>query len=707
MKRRFRPSLSAYVAIVSIAGLGAAAILCGFADWSPVGSNPMLYGFLFALVVGGELFPVEVTFRNERQDITTSTTFVLAILLMFGPGPAIVAQLGASLIADRHKAWHKIAFNLGQYALALVAAGLALHLAVGSYLYTGASSFTTGRLAAVVLAAGTFFFWNITLLAIVLALAQRAAVWPHLRRSMAFLGLGSVILFSLVPIVVIIAGEQPMLIPLLLAPILAVYRTAQIATEKEHQALYDSLTNLPNRVLLFERLGQSISERPNTPFAVSLIDLDHFKEVNDSLGHQVGDQLLATIGQRLAATVGDSGTVARLGGDEFAVYVTLDGDDEEARTESARAVGALIAETFVESFQVDELTFEIDASIGTAIYPDHGTEVDDLLRRADVAMYQAKDLGTGVEIYEMGRDSHDSRRIALLGGLRHALDSGEIVCHYQPKADLETGRIVGAEALVRWDHPEHGHLTPDQFIPLAEPTGLISPLTLYVLDCALSHQRSCARQGLPISVAVNVSVRTLYDDKFPDEVRKLLARHGASPDKIVLEVTESMMMSDPARAASVLARLSDLGVQISIDDFGTGYSSLAYLKRLPISEVKIDKSFVIGMEQDADQLMIVSSIIDLATNLGLRVVAEGVETTKAWNLLRERGCHRAQGYLISRALPPDAFLDWLRDYERDRWTGSAEKLAEANMSPEAEIAAEEPGPVDETVRARVALERLA
>jgi diguanylate cyclase (GGDEF)-like protein len=706
---RFRPSVNLYVAAVTVAGVIATAIVVGVSDWSPVTGDPALFAFLLVLVVAGELFPVEVTFRNERQEVNTSTTFVLAILLMFGPGPAIVAQVSASAIADirTRKSAQKIGFNVGQYALATVAASVVLHVALGRYYFASASSFTTSHLVVIVFAAAAFFITNIALLAIVLGLAQGAPVWPHFRRTFAFYGLGALILFSLVPVVVIIAGERPILIPLLLAPILAVYRTAKIATEKEHQAQYDSLTDLPNRVLLYERLEQAIVERPGTPFAVYLIDLDHFKEVNDTLGHQVGDQLLTTIGERLALRVDGSDTVARLGGDEFAVVLTIRGEDEEQRIESARAGALGVAAAFDDVFRVDELTFQIEASIGTAVYPEHGREVDELLRRADVAMYQAKDLGTGIEIYQMARDSHDSRRLALLGELRQAIDAGEIVCHYQPKADLETGQVVGAEALVRWDHPEHGHLTPDQFIPLAEPTGLISPLTLHVLDTALSHQRSWARQGMPITVSVNVSVRTLYDDAFPAEVRKLIERHGVSPSMVVLEVTESTMMSDPSRAAAVLNRLAELGVQISVDDFGTGYSSLAYLKRLPITEMKIDKSFVIGMEQDIEQLTIVSSIVDLGRNLGLRVVAEGVETPTAWDLLRERGCHRAQGYLLSRPLPAPAFLDWLRDYQQQRRAAAGDTRVPAEGKGNVVDIGHARDRTDETLRARLALDELA
>ena len=343
----------------------------------------------------------------------------------------------------------------------------------------------------------------------------------------------------------------------------------------------------------------------------------------------------------------------------------IDGSTEQERIVSALAASEVVTGAFGKLFQIDGLTFEIEASIGIALFPDHGGHVEELLRRADVAMYQAKDLGSGIEIYQKARDPHDSQQLALLGELRGAIDSQQIIAHYQPKADLESGRIVGVEALVRWQHPTLGYLRPDQFIPLAEPTGLIAPLTFHVLDAALLQQRTWSEQGRPLTVSVNVSVRTLYDDQFPEDVGRHLALYQVPPSMLVVEITESTMMRDPGRAAGVLGRLSQLGVQISVDDFGTGYSSLAYLERLPISEVKIDKSFVFGMEDNSDQLAIVSSIVDLGRNLGLLVVAEGVETQRAWKLLRELGCDRAQGYFLARPLADEAVMPFIEQYERE------------------------------------------
>ena len=626
-------AIQCYVAVVIVAGLATLGSVLAFGEWAPLGARPELIIFLGLVVLVGELFPVTVSYRNEREDVTTSTTFVFAVLLMFGPVATILTQCGASLASDlrMRKSWWKAAFNVAQYALSWTACSFVLDALAGQHPFLSARDFNSSRLLGVMVAAFTFFVANMALINVAVALAQHLPVLPHIRRNIGFFGFASIILFSLSPIVVIVAGEQTMLVPLVLAPVLAIYRSTQIASEKEHQALHDHLTGLPNRSLFRERTVQMLSERPGSPLAVLIIDLDHFKEVNDTLGHQMGDLLLPRIGHRFTEVLHDSEMVARLGGDEFAVLTSI------TDAAAVAAVCTRIIRSLEEPFVIDELTFQIEASIGAAVYPEHGDDVDTLIQRADIAMYLAKETRSGYEVYDAARDRHDTRRLALLGELRQAIENDQMVLHFQPKADLASGKLMGAEALVRWQHPEYGLLPPDEFIPLAEPTGLITPLTMFVLDKALSYQHDWRLRGYELSVAVNVSVRSLYDNHFVHDVQRLLQKWRTPPNTLVLEITESMMMVDPSRAAGILSKLSVAGVQISVDDFGTGYSSLSYLKRLPVSEIKIDKSFVLNMAEDPDDASIVDSIIDLGKNLGLRVVAEGVESEAAWHALAERG----------------------------------------------------------------------
>ncbi|HZA80791.1 MAG TPA: EAL domain-containing protein [Actinomycetes bacterium] len=424
----------------------------------------------------------------------------------------------------------------------------------------------------------------------------------------------------------------------------------------EHQALSDALTGLPNRALLHDRTGQAIrlADREMVPSALLLIDLDRFKEVNDTLGHHYGDQLLVQVGQRLRAGLRQVDTVARLGGDEFAVLLPRIETREGAVT-VARKLQAVLE----EPFPLDGLTIDVEASIGVALYPDHASDPEGLLQRADIAMYTAKETHAGFVVFDPKQDQHSPRRLALLGELRRALEQQQLLLHYQPKVDAHTGQVLGVEALVRWQHPEHGLVPPDEFIPLAERTGLIGPLTSYVMDAALRQCRQWHEAGHELSVAVNVSARRLLDLQFPDEVGALLARHRVSARLLVVELTESTIMADPVHALEILGRLNAMGVQLSIDDFGTGYSSMAYLKHLPVHELKIDRSFVSRMISDSSDAVIVHCTVDLGRNLGLRVVAEGVEDPLTLQQLDLLGCHAVQGYHISRPVAADALTTWL------------------------------------------------
>ena len=432
-------------------------------------------------------------------------------------------------------------------------------------------------------------------------------------------------------------------------------RLLRQAAASSHQALHDALTGLPNRDLFADRLGQALrtADRELQPAALLLLDLDRFKDVNDTLGHHHGDQLLCEVGGRLRGALRQVDTVARLGGDEFAVLVP------GADADGAAAVADKLRTALQSPLTLDGVMLDVDASIGIAVYPDHGDDTTELLRHADVAMYAAKHAHAGFMVYDPTVDQHSPRRLALLGGLRRALERDELLLHYQPKADVQSGRVLGAEALVRWQHPEHGLLGPDEFIPLAERTGLIHPLTRWVLEAALRQAAAWHRAGHRLSVAVNVSTRCLLDRGLPDEVAELLAAWEVPAGSLVLEVTESAVMADPSRALDVLGRLHAMGVRLALDDFGTGYSSMAYLKALPVDELKVDRSFVGEMVTSPSDSMIVRSTIDLGHNLGLRVVAEGVESQDAWRQLEALGCDTAQGYYLGRPMPAADLEHWL------------------------------------------------
>ena len=422
------------------------------------------------------------------------------------------------------------------------------------------------------------------------------------------------------------------------------------------QAFTDQLTGLPNRALLHDRTQQAISlaGRHGLTAALLLLDLDRFKEVNDTLGHHHGDLLLQQVAERVHGSLRSSDTVARLGGDEFAVLLPQITGVQEATVVADKLSAAIEA-----PFTVDGLTLDVDASIGVAVYPHHATDANQLLQRADVAMYAAKATHVGYTLYDPTLDQHNPRRLGLLGQLRRALAAGELIVHYQPKADARSTRILGVEALVRWQHPEHGLLGPGEFVPLAETTGLIRPLTAYVLDAALRQCRTWLDAGHELSMAVNLSTRCLLDLTLPDQIIQLLEDTAVASDRLVLEITESAIMTDPPRALEILNRLHALGVQLAIDDFGTGYSSMAYLKSLPVDELKVDRSFVKHLRDNQSDAVIVRSTVDLGHNLGLRVVAEGVEDEATLKELAILGCDCVQGYYLARPMPAAELGAWL------------------------------------------------
>jgi len=437
----------------------------------------------------------------------------------------------------------------------------------------------------------------------------------------------------------------------------------RVATTLRRVATTDELTGLPNREYFRTRLAERIAaaERTDSTFAVMLIDLDRFKEVNDTLGHHYGDELLRELGPRLAACVRPTGLVARLGGDEFAVLPGGTADDSAALEDTA----ARLLDCIQQPLVLDEMTLEVGGSIGISRYPADGGDTHALLRRADVAMYAAKEVQSGWKRYAPELDHHSMRRLSVLGDFRRALAADEIVVHYQPIVELDHARLRGAEGLVRWNHPERGLLLPGDFIQTVEQTELIGPLTRHVLERSIAECAQWRAAGQPLSVAVNLSVRNLLDRNLPKTIERLLTAYHLPADALQLEITESMLMSDPDRARAVVMRLSELGVHLSVDDFGTGYSSLANLRALPLDELKIDRSFVSPMLREESDLIIVRSTINLGHDLGLRVIAEGVEDEPTLDRLARLGCDLAQGYHLSRPVAPHAFTDWMRRPSQD------------------------------------------
>jgi diguanylate cyclase (GGDEF)-like protein len=433
-------------------------------------------------------------------------------------------------------------------------------------------------------------------------------------------------------------------------------REVQLLADARHESLVDELTGLPSRRHFHRRLGTVLrgAEAEGLPVALLIFDLDRFKELNDTLGHGAGDTLLQLVGRRLRETLGRGALLARLGGDEFAVLLGP-GNDREAALRAGRNVVDAIARPFA----IDGLALDVGVSVGVALYPDHATEDGELLRRADVAMYLAKGAGGGVALYDPRRDLHTRDRLALGQQLRAGLDRGELEVAFQPKVDPQLGRVLGMEALVRWQHPQHGLLMPPDFLPLAARSGLLGRLTRTVLDGAIAQLAQWRASGLDLTVAVNLAVADLGDDALPKDVARTLARHDVPPTCLTLEVTEDGVIADPEAAAAMLDAIARLGVRVALDDFGTGWSSLAHLRRLPVAELKIDRSFVRDMVRDEDDAAIVRTTLDLARSLRLRVVAEGVEDDDTWALLADLGADAIQGFVLSRPLPAAQMDLWL------------------------------------------------
>ena len=646
-----------YCEAVFILSIAAVALCVGDLHLRYIVEDPLTFAVLAGGVVLGEMLPVKIPRRGDDEELTLSASFAMALLLLGGLGPALVAQGTASIVQDimSRKPAVRVRFNLGQYALSMVAAWLAMRLVAASPRLDVLHPFESRQLPAMLLGATAFFLVNAFVVGSAVATYQNVPIVRYFRGSVSFVMITGGVVLLVAPIVLAAAAYTVVIVPLCLAPVLAMYNSVHQSARSEHEARHDSLTGLPNRTAFHETITGAI-EDASIPAAVLLMDLDRFKEVNDTLGHRYGDLLLVQVAQRFKDVIGGGGQIARLGGDEFAVISP--GADRQEATALAHRIAAALR----DPFELEEMVVDVQASVGIALFPEHGHGVETLLQKADVAMYRAKETRSDVALYDERHDHHSPAKLALTAELRTAVASEEIVLWYQPELDLRTREVLAVEALVRWDHPRLGVLPPSSFVRMAEATNLIKPLTQRVMEVALLQVADWHAIGLEIAVAVNISAQVLVDQTFTQQVVAALRRTGVAPQRLKLEVTETALMSDPVTARTVLRELEALGCEISIDDFGTGYSSLAYLADLPVSEVKIDRSFVSRMSAGSSEKVIVNSTIDLAHHLGLRAVAEGVED---WSMLPELealGCDAAQGYAISHPLAGQDATRWLLDF---------------------------------------------
>jgi diguanylate cyclase (GGDEF)-like protein len=621
--------------------------------------QPITFASLTAGVLLGEMLPVKIPRRGNDEMLTLSTAFSMALLLAGGLGPALIAQGIGSVIQDvaSGKVGWRSRFNLGQYTIALVAAMLAMRAVSSISGVPGAHPLDPSQLPALLIGSGVFFLVNTGIVNVAIAIYQQVSVVHYFRNNIAFVVVAGGAMLCLAPIVVAAVSFSVLLVPLFLAPVVAIHHAVWQGARNEHAARHDPLTGLPNRTAFRETVEDTLRADAQSS-CLLLVDLDRFKEVNDTLGHRYGDLLLQQVAERFREQLGPGDQIARLGGDEFAIF--SHGRDRD----SSLALAKSIATALRSAFEFEHIEVDAQASVGIALYPEDGTDVETLVQKADVAMYRAKGGHVDFALYDERHDHNSPARLALTAALRTAVETEGLIVWYQPVLDLNTGDVLSVEALVRWQHPELGVLTPASFLEIAELTNLIKPLTQRVLDISLAQVARWRDEGIDVVVAVNVSTRVLVDENFPTLVIDSLNNAGVPANRLKLEITESTLIADPVTARAVLRELDRLGIEISIDDFGTGYSSLAYLADLPVSEIKIDQSFVSRMAAGSSETIIVSSTIDLAHHLGLRAIAEGVEDARLLPELKALGCDAVQGYEISRPLAADDATRWLTDHNQ-------------------------------------------
>jgi len=647
------PARSAvYVAVVSTVGLGAVASVLIATTWTDTLAELLVWPTVFLAVaaIAGEVKPLIVSTRAQERTLSTSAPFVLALVAVAGVGIAILVQAIASLADDIHRrrALRKSLFNTAQYALSVFGARVIYAWLAGVPLLGGPATVHPREILPLVAAGLAMFGVNWLLVAGVVSLSTNQSLRVVLRGDVRDFLVTNFVLLSVGGIAALVTADGVGALSLLAAPVVAAHLFASVVARHTYDATHDSLTGLGNRGQVDYELGRALEAarraKSGGPGLV-LLDLDHFKDFNDTLGHPVGDRILREVASRLTDAVPEGTSVYRTGGDEFAVVVN-------GGLSASRRVALDLLSSFDWPIPVESLELLVRASLGVAVAPDHGSDGETLMKNADIALYQAKVERGMISIYSPALDVNTLERLELLVDLRTAIEEKALYVAYQPQVDLDSGRTVGVEALVRWDHPLRGPIGPAEFIPLAENSGLIYPLTAFVLDTALRQLARWRDAGHDLRMAVNLSARHLSDPVLPDLVAGTAAVHGVPLSALVLEVTETGILADATRTDLIVRALRERGVAISIDDYGTGNASLGYLKRLEIDELKIDRSFVSDISTDEHDLIIVKSTIKLAIALGLRVVAEGIEDQRTTETLRGFGGVIGQGYHLGRPTTP-------------------------------------------------------
>jgi diguanylate cyclase len=641
-----------FVAVVSLTGLALLiAIAIGGAQ-ELIDDIDGLLLLLAAAILVAELFPVEIP--DGDGEVSFSTTFAFALLLTDGVAAVVIVHALALAIAEavRRRPLERLAFNVAQYAICWAAAGGLLALATGDLPdREGLQYLELQWVPALVSSAVLFLVLNTALASTPPALARGISPLEAMRGDLGLNAWWTVVLTALVPVILVAADYDLWLVPLLGIPLVAIQLGSRQAVINEHEARHDRVTGLSNREDVARVLERSLhrAARQGWQVGVLMIGLDRFKEINETLGHRRGDLVLAEVARRLSEIAGERDVAARLGGDEFALILGRVSGVEECVAVAERALASLAVPVMIRGVELD-----VAAAAGVACHPEHGVVFDALLRHADVALSRAKGSREPMVVYSEAFDEHGVERLTLVSELGRAIDAGELQLVFQPQIELATGRLRAVEALVRWPHPERGELSPEAFIEPAEHTRVIRRLTLWVVHSALDQADRWRAAGLDVRVAVNLSVRSIT----PDLPRELAAVLDGRQGQLELEITETVGMEDAEGSLAVLEQLRALGIRLSVDDFGTGFSSLAYLKQLPVSAIKIDRSFVMEMDSEASDRAIVRSTVDLARHLGMEVVAEGVESEAALAELRALGCHLAQGFAISPPLGAQALEAW-------------------------------------------------